>query len=539
MNKFLDILQDILFVSKLTRTKNKKILIFLAIALSQLTAGSDLLLIAIFASIIAGQITNIQILNQIIEIIIQFKFLIVLVVIFRYSINFLQYAILKRIEIDVVVSLKQHMFKKVLDQKNFSTSDTYYFIDTLSTHISFFYSNFASFLNHFLQASAYLIYLIFADLNLISYFVFGSMILFYPILKLIKLSRNLMHSQWLYGKDANKEVVNAVENLPLIKILRMEEYALKNFTEAIKFAYEEGYKNYRITFLTQQLPNFFTILIFAIILNLPKFVLNITLDFLGVTIRLFQSLSTLSNSFNMVANSQIHIKEFVRLEKNNLSINKDYFSITNNKKIELKNIDFKYFNSENYIFKNLNLSIPINSHSIIIGPNGSGKSTLLGLIGNVLRPEKGSLHSFTDKFGYIGATPYILSASLRENLTYGLNSEFSDYELINLMRELLLFKEESSFNLNRTVDNNSLSSGQMQKIAFIRAIVLQPDVLLLDEAMANLDDRSKKLILNKLSDLKITIINSTHEPEKFEKFDNLISIEVENEHRFLRIEQKK
>ena len=99
------------------------------------------------------------------------------------------------------------------------------------------------------------------------------------------------------------------------------------------------------------------------------------------------------------------------------------------------------------------------------------KAPLLGLIGNVLIPEKGNLNSFSENFSYIGATPYIFQKTLKENLLYGNEKKISDEKLLETLRKFDVFKEEISYDLNRNVDNNSLSSGQMQKIAFIRALL--------------------------------------------------------------------
>ena len=64
----------------------------------------------------------------------------------------------------------------------------------------------------------------------------------------------------------------------------------------------------------------------------------------------------------------------------------------------------------------------------------------------------------------------------------------------------------------------------MQKISFIRALISNIDLLILDEATANLDDKSKKLIFNILSEMDITIVNSTHNIDEFSDFDKKIKI---------------
>ena len=171
---------------------------------------------------------------------------------------------------------------------------------------------------------------------------------------------------------------------------------------------------------------------------------------------------------------------------------------------------------------------------MIIGANGTGKTTLLGLIGNILIPEKGKLSSFTESFSYIGATPFIFQKSLRENILYGNKLNVSDSEILETLYKFDTFKEESSYNLDREVENNTLSSGQLQKIAFARALLSKPKILLLDEAMANLDEKSKEFVLTIIKEMKITVINSTHDPERFENVDAIYKLESIDEERVIK-----
>jgi ABC-type bacteriocin/lantibiotic exporter with double-glycine peptidase domain len=77
------------------------------------------------------------------------------------------------------------------------------------------------------------------------------------------------------------------------------------------------------------------------------------------------------------------------------------------------------------------------------------------------------------------------------------------------------------------VSNRSLSSGQLQKVSFIRSLLNESNLLLLDESTSNLDTESKKLIFEILNSKKITIINSTHNIEDF-NYDNHIKISLKN-----------
>ena len=108
---------------------------------------------------------------------------------------------------------------------------------------------------------------------------------------------------------------------------------------------------------------------------------------------------------------------------------------------------------------------------------------------------------------------------------YGNNRNIDEQEILDLLQEFKLFNEESEIDLNMQVSNSTLSSGQMQKISFIRSLLANSEILLLDESTSNLDIRTKQFIFEILNIRDITIINSTHNHEDFD-YDNHLKIEV-------------
>ena len=88
-----------------------------------------------------------------------------------------------------------------------------------------------------------------------------------------------------------------------------------------------------------------------------------------------------------------------------------------------------------------------------------------------------------------------------------------------------------------TVDNKSLSSGQMQKLAFIRALSSGIDTLLLDESTANLDEKTKAKIFDILSNRDLTIINSTHDPDGFDNVDCHFDISFEEDSKIINLKK--
>ena len=536
MERFRKFYEDVLYVSKITKTGNKKITIFIAVVLSQLTAATDIGIIIFFAAILTGSFDESNIFAPVTELVLDYKFILPIMVVLRFVFIYVQSMSLKNLELNVQRNLKVFLLDDVFDKRNYSIADAYFYINVLAGHISFFYSNLTGFINSSLQTVAYLTYLVIADSRVIFTFGLGALALSIPTRILIRKARQFMHESYEYTQQSNVEVQRIVDNMLLIKILKKETEEINNFSMTLKKLNESVYNNHKYGAFNSFLPSFVTMFVFSILLGISQIAKSITLDFIGVTLRLFQSLGGITNATNQIINSHVHIEKFYEMEKNKGIIYKDNFrtdNLKNGKAIEVKDASFKYFSSETLIFENLNLSFEKNSHTLLTGPNGSGKSTLLGLISGVFYAEKGSITTSTERYGYIGATPLIFTATLRENLLYGNNFEIDDKTLVNFLKEFDTFKEESNYDLNRVIDNKSLSSGQMQKIAFIRALVAKVEILLLDESTANLDDKTRNLIFNILENTDITIINSTHDPESFKNIDSHYRIELVDEKRVI------
>ena len=536
MERFRKFYEDVLYVSKITKTGNKKITIFIAVVLSQLTAATDIGIIIFFAAILTGSFDESNIFAPVTELVLDYKFILPIMVVLRFVFIYVQSMSLKNLELNVQRNLKVFLLDDVFDKRNYSIADAYFYINVLAGHISFFYSNLTGFINSSLQTVAYLTYLVIADSRVIFTFGLGALALSIPTRILIRKARQFMHESYEYTQQSNVEVQRIVDNMLLVKILKKETEEINNFSMTLKKLNESVYNNHKYGAFNSFLPSFVTMFVFSILLGISQIAKSITLDFIGVTLRLFQSLGGITNATNQIINSHVHIEKFYEMEKNKGIIYKDNFrtdNLKNGKAIEVKDASFKYFSSETLIFENLNLSFEKNSHTLLTGPNGSGKSTLLGLISGVFYAEKGSITTSTERYGYIGATPLIFTATLRENLLYGNNFEIDDKTLVNYLKEFDTFKEESNYDLNRVIDNKSLSSGQMQKIAFIRALVAKVEILLLDESTANLDDKTRNLIFNILENTDITIINSTHDPESFKNIDSHYRIELVDEKRVI------
>ena len=494
------------------------------------------MIILLFAAILTGSYSTDNVLAPIIEFILDYKIILPMIVFFRFVFIYLQNIMLKTLELEVRENINVFLLKEVFDKRNYSIADGFFYLNVLSGHISYFYSNLTNFINSVLQVIAFSVYLVISDIRTVATFGLGALVLVYPTKILLKKARGYMHESYEYSQQSNQEVQRIIENMFLIKLLKKDKEEIERYHDTFREYSSTTLKNHKYGAINSFLPSFTTMFVFSALMTVGSVAKAITLDFIGVTLRLFQSLGAITNSTNQIINSHVHMEKFNEMEKNKISVHKNNFVHENSTQkyaIKIEDLSFKYFNSDEYIFENINLEIAKNTHTIITGPNGSGKSTLLGLIAGVFYSQKGKVYANNKKFGYIGATPMIFTGSLKENILYGNDGTWSDKEILDYLKLFQIFKEESNYNLEKTIDNKSLSSGQMQKIAFVRALLSEPDILILDESTANLDDASRKLIFELLSNKKVTIINSTHDPENFENVDNHLKIEIVDEQRKL------
>jgi ABC-type bacteriocin/lantibiotic exporter with double-glycine peptidase domain len=321
----------------------------------------------------------------------------------------------------------------------------------------------------------------------------------------------------------------------LIKLLKTVSSEVSNFKASLKKYYKAHLDSQKVGTLTTTFPQFATLLLLSILLAFFNFAKVLTLDFIGVLVRLFQGVSSINKNIMLVSNNHVVINKLYTITENSEKIYSHNFIVNNklNSAISIKDLSFGYYNSKTNIFDNINLEIKKNTHNVITGPNGSGKSTLLGLCSGLLYPQKGSTTTFSSKFGYVGVTPLIITGTLKENLLYGNPKVVSDQELYEYIENFGLFNEENNMDLNKKISIKTLSSGQLQKISFIRSLLGDVEILLLDESTSNLDISSKNLIFDILADSKLTILNSTHNSKDFKTIDNYLNIEIENDKRII------
>ncbi len=529
MSKFKQSFNEIIHISRITQVTKKRLRILLSVLLSNITVILDIAIIVFFAYILTGDSTE----NKYILYFLERIYFLPLIVFLRFFSNFVEKMNILSLQLQVEKNLRVYLIKEVYKKGNYSIADATFYINTLSGHVGYFYGALTSFLNSCVQILIYSTFLLTTNLQTILIFFLGGIVLFFPTRILLRLGRKYMHESWVNAQQTGRDVQRVVDNIFLIKILGTSVNEIARYEKTTKKLQESQLKNQAYGTVNSLMPNFITVFTISLLFIFTNLIRTISLEFLGVTLRLVQTIGALNTALSQMINSQVHLSKFVDLENNKIIERPNYYKIDEklSNAVELKEIDFKYYGSEENIFKNLNISIQKNKHTVITGPNGSGKSTLLGIVSKIFYPEEGSVKINSNKLGYVGVTPLIVNDTLRNNLLYGNNSEKTDEEIQALINEFELFNNDEK-NLETIVDSKSLSSGQMQKISFIRALLADTDLLLLDESTSNLDFQTKDLIFNILKNKEITIVNSTHNHEDFE-YDFHLRISYSNENRII------
>tara|TARA_B110000444_G_C18849586_1_gene604497 strand:+ start:3399 stop:5036 length:1638 start_codon:yes stop_codon:yes gene_type:complete len=536
MSKILDFYKELIFVSKVVHTSSKKLKILISVLFSNLVIVCDLIVIILFAHIIEKSDHENIFINEILMFSDRNRYFLPLIVLLRFVFVYLDRMNLEILKLRIQESLRLYFLKEVFDKGNYSISDAFFYVNSLSIHVSTFYGSLAALVSFLLQILIFSGYLIFTNTEIVGVFGLGVLIFYFPTKFFVKMLRKYSHQSYLSLQEINKNVEKVLDNLYLIKILKKINHEISEYNATQKNFLDAQVNNLKFGTLNSILPNFVTVFILAILLGFFNFNDILTLEFIGILLRLFQTLGNFNRSLSITTNTHVHLEQLHNIDKNKGISNKENFNdIYNLEEINESNIavkftdvDFKYFNSENNIFSNLNFDIKKNKHTVITGQNGSGKSTILGLISGVFYASSGKVDCYSQNIGYIGAKPMIFNGSLRENLLYGTKKEITDHQLNEYLVKFSVFNTPEENSLDSEVSNKSLSSGQMQKISFIRALLMEVDLLILDESTSNLDDDSKKLIFDILNNFELTIINSTHNLSGFINYDEHIKIVAKN-----------
>ena len=330
---------------------------------------------------------------------------------------------------------------------------------------------------------------------------------------------------------SNKAVLQSLGSFKTTKMLGKETFFVDSFNSAVQ---QMSIANQYLD-LTQSLPRFFletsivtVMMSLAMILlyqGQPSGELILMLSVFGLAgIRLLPSMNRILNSLNSIKYMQGVLKDvmgdIVSATKMNNTVKINENSRTNEfvfESLTLKNINFNYV-SNTPVLRNISLTIERNQSIGFVGHSGSGKSTLIDIMLGLLSQKTGNivingrniddvLPEWQRSVGYIPQDIYLIDDTIKANIAFGIKKDDVDYAQIMTVLEVAQLDELicSLPNGIETVIGErgvKLSGGQRQRIGIARALYHNPQILVMDEATAALDNMTEKAFMSAINNLK-------------------------------------
>jgi ATP-binding cassette, subfamily B, bacterial PglK len=230
-----------------------------------------------------------------------------------------------------------------------------------------------------------------------------------------------------------------------------------------------------------------------------------------------------------------------KAQDNNISFNRD---------IVLKNVCFKYENSQGLSLKNINLTIKKGEKIGIVGGTGSGKSTLVDIIMGLLTPTSGEIKidgnrlsednilSWYRHISHVPQSIYIQDSDFYQNIAFGsesknINKKIVEYSVGMACLDEVINNKENGYKERVGERGSKLSGGQRQRLGIARCIYKDSSLMVLDEATSALDGKTENQVMTNIYNLKedCAILIIAHKLDSLKGSDRIIELkngEIEN-----------
>jgi len=331
------------------------------------------------------------------------------------------------------------------------------------------------------------------------------------------------------------EVQESLNNFKLIIAFNRRDYFRKRFDEVNNDNFDASVKAGLSSAMFMPSYSFAANIGQLIVLSFGIYLIGKGEFTVGLLISYFVYLSNFYNPLRSMANLWTNfqtalagwdrINQILNLE-NDLPIKEQTNGLSSDALLSFQDVSFSY-NEDTEILHHVSFNLERGKTYAFVGPTGGGKTTTASLMARLYDPNDGSvlfcgkdissmpLEERTHRIGFILQEPFLFSGTVRDNILYA-NPEMRDFTNSQLLEALqesgldsLLQVFDQGLDTPVESSNESISLGQKQLIAFMRAVLRKPDLLILDEATANIDTVTEKLldsILQKLPNTTTRVI---------------------------------
>ncbi|MBI5971714.1 ABC transporter ATP-binding protein [Staphylococcus caledonicus] len=305
----------------------------------------------------------------------------------------------------------------------------------------------------------------------------------------------------------------------LVKVSNTERKELNNAHYNLRAIYDLGLKQAKIVAIIQPISSVIMLLMIAIILGFGAIRIATGAITAGALIAMIfyvmqlsmplMNLSTLVTDYKKAVGASSRIFEIMQEPVEPMTDLEPVANVSiTDGELAFEEVNFKY--DVQPILNDVSFRIPQGKVSAFVGPSGSGKSTIFNLIERMYETEAGDIKygeqsiydipvtNWRQKIGYVMQSNSMMSGTIRDNILYGINREVSDEELIRYAKLAnchdFIMQFDDGYDTLVGERGLKLSGGQRQRIDIARSFVKNPDILLLDEATANLDSESEQKI---------------------------------------------
>ena len=313
--------------------------------------------------------------------------------------------------------------------------------------------------------------------------------------------------------NLSAEIQESIANFKVIVAFDRRDYFRKHLGDANRENYKKsiraGIANSLLSPIYTFASNIGQLIVLAVgiwLIGQGRFSIGLLISFIAYVSNFYNPLRQLARLW---ANLQLTLAAWDRISQllsleSNLPIIESTEIANSNSFIHFKDVSFAYPNGEQ-VLKNVSFELQKGKVYAFVGPTGGGKTTTASLISRLYDATKGAIlidgkdiRSFTaceraSKIGFILQDPILFTGTVRENILYGNNEcgALTNEELEKALEDAQLLSLLKSFDqgLETSIEmgGDSISLGQKQIIAFMRAILRKPELLILDEATANID----------------------------------------------------